>query len=116
MDLLAAEGLVCLAGLGLLTLGAIYYPLEPVAGAAAAGHARAPWLFVGVQELLKHLPAWLAGLVLPVLAACYLGALPWLARRVAPVLPTFHRRPSWHEPLALLLVLAWLALTIIGFK
>ncbi len=112
--LVAAEGLCALACLGLLALAAAVYSLAPVGGDAAAARAEAPWLFLGLQELLRRLPAWLAGLALPAAALAYLAALPWLSQRPAPQTPTVRRRPSWAEPPALFILAAWAALTVLG--
>ena len=61
--LLAAEGLAALACLALLGLGALVYALEPVGGAPQGTGSQAPWIFVGLQQLLAWMPSWLAGLV-----------------------------------------------------
>ena len=42
--------------------------------------AKAPWFFVGVQELLQYFDAWLAGVVLPTVLIVGLCALPYLDR------------------------------------
>ena len=41
---------------------------------------RAPWFFAGIQELLKHFPAWLVGLVFPASLLTFWAALPFLRR------------------------------------
>lgn len=44
--------------------------------------ARAPWFFLGYQELLRHLPVELAGASLLVLSLVGLAAAPYLLRRL----------------------------------
>jgi hypothetical protein len=91
------------------------WPLEPVGADEAPGRAAAPWLFLGLQELLQHLPAWAAGLALPAVALLALAAAPWLGRdlRGAEV-PTWRRRWRPAEWLAWAVVGAWAALTAAG--
>ncbi len=45
---------------------------------------KGPWFFLGVQELLRHLPPLLAGVVLPMVPVAALAAMAWpRARRAA---------------------------------
>ncbi len=56
-------------------------PLEPPADPETVlNPAKAPWYFVGLQELLVYFDAWLAGVALPVLIVLGLAALPYLDR------------------------------------
>ncbi len=111
--LLAKEGLALLIGLAAIVAGAALYPLEPVGGAAAA-QAHAPWIFVGLQQVLRLAdPLW-GGLVLPLAALGWLGALPWLAKEQG--LPTPRaRRPAWAEWIAWAILTAWIGLTVWGY-
>ena len=113
--LLAAEGLAALLALAVLGLAAVFYPLAPV-GAAPAGQAvQAPWIFLGVQELLRRLPPRIAGLLLPGLALGFFLALPWLNRGlVGEPLPTARRRWAGAEFLAWALLAGWAGLTVAG--
>ena len=43
-------------------------------------HAQAPWFFLWVQELLRWLPSFWAGIALPLGLLTVLALLPWLAR------------------------------------
>lgn len=112
--LVFAEGLCALLCLGALTLAAALYALAPVGGGEPAARAEAPWLFLGLQELLRLLPAWLAGLAIPAGALALLAALPWLSRRAAPQPPSLRRAFSWAELPAFLILAAWAGLTIMG--
>ncbi len=108
--LLAKEGLAALVALALLSLAAALYPLEPVGAAPQAGHAEAPWLFLGLQELLRHLPALAAGLLIPAAALGLYAALPWLAGP-GPDLPGWRRAWRPAEYLAWGVFLCWAGLT-----
>lgn len=104
-SLLAKEGLASLLALAALTAASALHPLAPVGGLAGDA-AGAPWIFVGLQELLRVLPPLAAGVLLPALGLGVLAALPWLGGR-----PGRARAAS----LAGWLVLAaWAALTVLG--
>ncbi len=115
--LLAAEGLAALVALAVLVLAAVFYALEPVGRTGAGTVARAPWLFLGLQELLRLLPPLLAGLLLPGAALGLFLLLPWLAgdRRGEPI-PRARRRWAPAEYLAWAVMLAWLGLTLWGAR
>ncbi|MCB2190412.1 MAG: hypothetical protein KQI62_02535 [Deltaproteobacteria bacterium] len=108
-NLVKKEGLASLIALALLGLAAVFYPLAPVSS-GPADQAQAPWIFLGLQELLRHLPVSIGGLLLPALALALLAALPWLAKRPAPALPAY-TRPSWIDLAAWAVLLAWAGLT-----
>ncbi len=108
--LLRKEGLCSLIALAVLGLAAVYYPLAPVGSQAPGGAAQAPWVFVGFQQLLKWLPVWLGGLLLPALALAYLVFLPLLSGRRGPALPAYGA-PTILEVLAWLVLAAWAGLT-----
>ncbi len=56
-------------------------------GGLAASDVKAPWIFVGIQQVLKFLPALLAGVLLPLAAVLLVGAIPYLPekRRLRPL-------------------------------
>lgn len=56
-----------------------------------AEHVKAPWIFLGIQQMLRFLPASVAGIVLPLAALALLAAVPFF--------------PSGKQRLAFLLVL-----------
>lgn len=111
--LLRKEGLCALICLALLGLAAASYPLAPVGNQMPAGQASAPWVFVGFQQLLKWLPAWLGGLLLPAAALLFVAALPWLGGGQGPALPAY-ARPSALALAAWLVLAAWAGLTAWG--
>ncbi len=54
-------------------------PLEqPANPAVTPNPAKAPWYFLGLQELLVYFPPWLAGVILPALMILGLMAIPYL--------------------------------------
>jgi quinol-cytochrome oxidoreductase complex cytochrome b subunit len=62
--------------------------------------AKAPWYFMGLQELLVHLHPAFAVLVVPLLAAALLLALPYLRYDEAPSGAYFHSRTGARAALA----------------
>ncbi|MBI3760482.1 MAG: hypothetical protein HY260_01285 [Chloroflexi bacterium] len=54
-------------------------PLEEIANPLiTTDPAKAPWYFVGLQELLEHMHPTLAGVIIPTLLVLFLMALPYL--------------------------------------
>src|SRR5574341_598241 len=54
-------------------------PLEEIANPlVTTDPAKAPWYFVGLQELLEHMHPTLAGVILPTILLLFLVALPYL--------------------------------------
>lgn len=52
---------------------------------------KAPWIFLGIQQLLRYLPPFQAGIVLPLIALGFLAGIPYLRRiRGFPVRPLFY--------------------------
>lgn len=103
--LLAVEGLAALVCLALLGLGTLVYVLEPVGAPPDTGHSQAPWIFVGLQQLLAWMPSWLAGLLLPALGLGLWAALPWIGKKAGSVTAA---------AVGLAVMAAWLGLTALG--
>lgn len=62
----------------------IAFPLDllpPADPSAAEFAAKAPWFFVGMQEMLYHLPPAYAASVIPAIVILFLYALPYLSWR-----------------------------------
>lgn len=112
--LLRAEGLAALLALVGLGGAALFYPLAEVGGGTDPAQAAAPWILVGVQELLRYLPTILGGLLLPAAAWLLLGSMPWLGQGPGPALPIFRRRLGLAEVLGLLILACWVTLTAVG--
>ncbi|MBU0515153.1 MAG: hypothetical protein KJ621_10325 [Proteobacteria bacterium] len=83
---LVAKELICLGALSVaLLVAALILPAAlgpPPDAAGGPDRIEAPWLFAGVQYLMRFVPAWLGGLVIPAVALLFVAALPWLARFV----------------------------------
>ena len=74
----AATALVLTAGVTLVS-ALVRAPLGPAANPGLSlNPAKAPWYFLGFQELLVHLHPLFAVVVVPLLGAAALCALPWL--------------------------------------
>jgi hypothetical protein len=116
--LLRRELIAALATLLVVSWWAIGFrlPLGPPADPSITpALAKAPWFFVGVQEMLQYFDAWLAGAVLPLLMLVGLCALPYLD--VSPEgngqYTTWRRRPVALTVVGGLLVM-WLLPMVVG--
>lgn len=86
-------------------------PLEEIANPAVTPNpAKAPWYFLGLQELLHYAHPLLAGIILPTLVIVALVALPYLDRNPS---TRFRDRRTGIIVWTILLLIA-IILTIIG--
>ena len=80
-DLVYTE-LICMIGLtALLTFWAVWLqaPLEdPASAVKTPNPSKAPWYFLGLQEMLVYYDPWMAGVVLPSLIVVGLMAIPYM--------------------------------------
>jgi Cytochrome b(C-terminal)/b6/petD len=80
-DLVYTE-LICLVLCTVLLIGwsiALKAPIEePANPTASPNPAKAPWYFLGLQEMLVYFDPWLAGVVFPGLIIVGLGAIPYI--------------------------------------
>jgi quinol-cytochrome oxidoreductase complex cytochrome b subunit len=114
-NLVAREGPVALATVGVVLVVAalVEAPLLAQANPGMSPNpAKAPWYFMGFQELLLHLHPAFAVLVVPLLAAAFLVALPYLRYAEAPSGAYFHSGSGARAALAaaaaaLILAPAW---------
>ncbi len=106
------EAVVLMATVTTIMTTALYFnaPLEELANPAKTPNpAKAPWYFLGLQELVSH-SAFLGGVVVPALMVVALIAIPYIDRNPS-------RRPSqrkWALWIFTFFVVANLALIVIG--
>jgi len=92
-NLVVREGVVALVVLAALFLAAALFPapLEEQANPGMSPNpAKAPWYFMGIQELLVHIHPAFAVFAVPLLVAAFLVALPYLRYGEAPSGLWFH--------------------------
>ncbi|MGP8050246.1 MAG: hypothetical protein ACLPYB_06490 [Desulfobaccales bacterium] len=77
------------------------------------GEITAPWLIIWLQVLLRHLPAFWAGLIIPLASLALLALLPWLPGAGRPD-PAPRYRGSIHLGILLALGCALALLTFWG--
>jgi menaquinol-cytochrome c reductase cytochrome b/c subunit len=70
-----------------------------------AENVKAPWIFVGIQQMLRYFHAVIAGIVMPLVALLMLGALPFI----------FERRKLPVRLIFFAIILISLAVTIWGY-
>jgi len=79
-DLVYSELICIVVGLAFLFVWAIIFkaPLEPPANIGVTPNpAKAPWYFLGLQEMLVYFDPWIAGVVMPGLIVVGLVGLPY---------------------------------------
>jgi quinol-cytochrome oxidoreductase complex cytochrome b subunit len=111
-----AEGAVALLTLAILLALSLFVD-APIYERADPLHppnpARAPWYFVGVQEMVSH-SAFLGGVVAPTLIGLFLLLAPLLDRSRAPGGRWFTRERRWFNLLFLAVILSQIAFIIVG--
>jgi menaquinol-cytochrome c reductase cytochrome b/c subunit len=84
-------------------------PLEQLANPLLTPNpAKAPWYFLGLQELLHFFPPFAAGILIPTLVVLALVVIPYFNVNIEGD-PIWSRRPSQNLSIALITVLALLA-------
>ncbi len=117
-DLVFSE-LICLLVVGvILVVWSIYLkaPLEePAAPAVSPNPAKAPWYFLGLQEMLVYFDPWLAGVVFPSLIIVGLQAIPYIDRNPkGNGYYTFEERPFAILTFQFGFIVLWVSLVILG--
>jgi len=79
-DLLRKEVLAAVLSLCAIVLLSVALDAPLQAPADPSGmppeHVKAPWIFVGIQQMLRYLPALIAGVLLPLAAVAITAVLP----------------------------------------
>jgi len=112
--LLVRHAVAALAVLLLVLVVALIFnaPLKEIANPVVTPNPeKAPWYFVGLQELLALLHPMIAGVLLPTLLVGGLIVLPYIDRNPARK-PRFRKVAVWTFSLFLI---AWVVFTLIGF-
>ncbi len=80
-DLVYIELIAMVAGTAVLVAWALVLPApleQPANPVVTPNPAKAPWYFLGLQELLVYFDPWLAGVMVPALIIVGLAAIPYL--------------------------------------
>src|SRR5437899_712161 len=84
-------------------------PLEQLANPLLTPNpAKAPWYFLGLQELLHYFPPFVAGILIPTLVVIALVIIPYFNVNIEGE-PIWARRPARNLRPILIVVLMWLA-------
>lgn len=107
MEILAGLcALVAVAFVSTLADAPLQAPSD-ASGSPAEG-VKAPWIFVGIQLILRWMPPLFAGVVLPVGALLLIGSIPYLQGDSS-------RRPAWVTLIFFSVVMAMVAVTVWGY-
>ncbi len=88
---------------------------EPAASARTPNPSKAPWYFLGLQELLVYFDPWIAGVVLPGLMIVGLCAIPYLdTNPKGNGYYTFNERPFAVSFFWVGFILFWVSFVILG--
>jgi len=117
-DLVYIELIALVLCTALLTVWAIVLraPLEqPADPNVAPNPAKAPWYFLGLQEMLVYFDPWLAGVLLPGLIIVGLIAIPYMDKNPkGNGYYTFKERPFAISTFLIGFVILWVVLIIFG--
>ncbi|MBY0227872.1 MAG: hypothetical protein K2W96_01195 [Gemmataceae bacterium] len=91
-------------------------PLEqPATNAKAPNPSKAPWYFLGLQEMLVYFDPWMAGVVLPTLIIVGLVAMPYIDyNRDGNGYYTFEQRPFAIITFLFGFLVLWVVLIVLG--
>lgn len=91
-------------------------PLEqPATSAKAPNPSKAPWYFLGLQEMLVYFDPWMAGVVLPTMIIIGLVALPYIDfNREGVGYYTFAQRPFAVTIFLFGFLVLWVVLIVLG--
>ena len=111
--------LICLV---LMTVGLILWSIlihapleEPANPAKTPNPSKAPWYFLGLQEMLVYYDPWIAGVLLPTLVIVGLMAIPYIDRNTKGAgYYTLKERPFAITIFLFGFIVLWVVLIIIG--
>jgi hypothetical protein len=91
-------------------------PLEqPATTAKAPNPSKAPWYFLGLQEMLVYFDPWMAGVVLPTMIIVGLMAMPYIDfNREGNGYYTFNQRPFAVSMFLFGFIVLWVTLIVLG--
>jgi len=117
-DLVYSELLALMVTGAVLIVWSIYLkaPLEePAEPSLSPNPAKAPWYFLGLQEMLVYFDPWLAGVAFPSLIVVGLQAIPYLDRNPkGNGYYTFKERPFAITTFLFGFLILWVSLVILG--
>ncbi len=117
-DLVYTELICMVIATAVLVVWAILLkaPLEqPATSAKAPNPSKAPWYFLGLQEMLVYFDPWMAGVVLPTMIIVGLVALPYFDyNREGNGYYTFNQRPFAIVTFLFGFLVLWVVLIILG--
>lgn len=117
-DLVYTE-LICMVALTaflLLWAIALQAPLEePASAVKTPNPSKAPWYFLGLQEMLVYYDPWMAGVVLPVTVVAGLMAIPYLDfNKQGNGYYTIEQRPFAYLVFQFGFLVLWITLIVMG--
>jgi hypothetical protein len=116
-EMVLRETIATLAALILLLLTAIYIqaPLEEIADPSfSMNPSKAPWYFLGLQEMLVYFSPWIAGVVIPVGIVLALMAIPYVDTVKKTATGEVFRYTNLIRITFSAGLILWLGLTLIG--
>jgi hypothetical protein len=117
-DLVYTELIAMIACTFILVIWAVVLkaPLEqPATSAKAPNPSKAPWYFLGLQEMLVYFDPWMAGIVLPLTIIAGLVAIPYLDfNKKGCGYFTFNERPFAITMFLIGFVVMWVTLIVLG--
>ena len=115
--LLVREVIIAQICLIVLSLAALLFdaPLERIADPSSTPNpAKAPWYFLGLQELLHYFPPVVAGVLLPALAVIGIVVIPYV--RVNLEMAGFYERPWRRTLVAMALLVALVSAVLAAYQ
>lgn len=117
-DLVYTE-LICMVGLTIVLVLwgiALQAPLEqPASSTVAPNPSKAPWYFLGLQEMLVYFDPWMAGVVLPSLIIVGLMAIPYIdTNKAGNGYYTIAQRPFAYVTFQYGFLVLWVVLILLG--